>query len=207
MRIGESVFCAGYLIFACIAVIVFLNREGDFYKLCAVMTGLLALGDSFHLIPRILVNVRGDREKDGYWLGLGNLISSITMTVFYVLLLSVMKAYAPEVQVPSFFRIALIVLTLIRIVLCLYPMGQWFDRDKYPDSAVLRNVPFVAMGILTVIYLVSYFHETFMAVLVVISFLCYMGTVLFARKKPMMGMLMIPKTICYIWLIAILLGK
>ena len=46
-----------------------------------------------------------------------------------------------------------------------------------------------------------------MAILVTLSFLCYLAVVLMAGKNPKMGMLMIPKTICYIWLIAILLGR
>ena len=207
MRIGESVFCTGYPIFAFIAAFLFAKGGNTFKQLCAIMTLLLAAGDSFHLIPRILVNIRGDREKDRELLGLGNFISSITMTLFYVLLLSVMETYHPSIEVPSFYRIALVLLTGLRIVLCLYPMGQWFDRDRYLGKHILRNVPFVAMGILTVMYLISCFRETFLAVLVIISFVCYMGTVLFAHEKPMMGMLMIPKTICYIWMIAVLLGR
>ena len=46
-----------------------------------------------------------------------------------------------------------------------------------------------------------------LALLVALSFACYMGVVLYAHEKPMMGMLMIPKTICYICLIANLLGR
>lgn len=44
-----------------------------------------------------------------------------------------------------------------------------------------------------------------LAVLVAVSFVCYMIVVLGARKKPMLGMMMIPKTICYIWMIALFL--
>ena len=32
-----------------------------------------------------------------------------------------------------------------------------------------------------------------------------MGTVILARKDPKMGMLMIPKTLCYVWIIALFL--
>ncbi len=82
MRIGESVFCAGYLLFAAIAAIIFLKREGTFYHLCGLMTLLLGGGDAFHLIPRIIVNIKGETEKSPFWLGLGNLVSSVTMTGF-----------------------------------------------------------------------------------------------------------------------------
>ena len=63
------------------------------------------------------------------------------------------------------------------------------------------------MGAITVLYLLLWYHEWLMAVLVVVSFACYMGVVLYAHKRPAMGMLMMPKTICYIWLIVLLLGR
>ena len=54
----ESLFCAGYLLFALIAGILFLNRGGTFFTRCTVMTFLLAGGDAFHLIPRIISNIK-----------------------------------------------------------------------------------------------------------------------------------------------------
>ena len=39
------------------------------------------------------------------------------------------------------------------------------------------------------------------AILITLSFLFYIPVALFARRKPALGMLMIPKTICYILLI------
>lgn len=61
MRIGESVFCIGYLVFALIAGIVMLSRyDGNQYMLYAgIMVLVLCFGDSFHLVPRIIRNVRG----------------------------------------------------------------------------------------------------------------------------------------------------
>jgi len=64
----------------------------------------------------------------------------------------------------------------------------------------------VAMGVITVLYLLVWYQEWLLAALVTLSFACYMGVVLYAKEKPMMGMLMIPKTICYIWMIIIFLS-
>ena len=86
----ENLFCAGYLLFAFVAGCIFLSHGGPFYSRCAVMTFLLASGDAFHLIPRIASNLKPAWTKKQFWLGLGNLISSITMTVFYVVLAYVM---------------------------------------------------------------------------------------------------------------------
>jgi hypothetical protein len=218
MRIGESVFCAGYLAFALIAGIVFafhVSEAGDYASTCALMTLLLGGGDAFHLVPRILANIKGspkspDEEKRRhFWLGLGNLVSSITMTVFYILLFDVMRLMpeAPQAgQPPQLLRSVLIAFAAVRIALCLFPQNRWFDGVGNQQWGIYRNLPFVAMGILTVLYLLVWYHARMLAILVTVSFACYMGVVLYAKEKPMMGMLMIPKTICYIWMIVIFLS-
>lgn len=220
MRIGESAFCVGYLLFALVAGLVFLGRRsgmaGDVAGSCAAMTLLLGCGDAFHLVPRIIVNVRGaavderDERRRHFWLGLGNLVSSITMTVFYVLLFDAMlRMPTSGAGAPAWagtVRMVLVVLAIVRVALCLLPQNRWFDGVGDQRWGVLRNVPFVAMGLVTVWYLVAWYDAWLLAALVVTSFACYMGVVLLAREKPMMGMLMIPKTACYIWMVALFLA-
>lgn len=218
MRIGESVFCAGYLLFALVAgLIFFLNREGPagaFASTCAAMTLLLGGGDAFHLVPRILHNLQGDphdaneEQRRHVWLGLGNLVSSITMTVFYIFLFDAMRQMpGSSGNAPQVLRMVLVALAVVRIALCLFPQNRWFDGVGSPEWGIWRNLPFVAMGVVTVVYLVVWYHAWLMALLVTASFACYMGVVLFAKKNPMAGMLMIPKTMCYIWMIALFLAK
>ena len=45
-----------------------------------------------------------------------------------------------------------------------------------------------------------------MSVAITVSFACCFPVVLPAKKKPMIGMLMIPKTMVYIWMISMGLG-
>ena len=220
MRIGESVFCVGYLLFAFVAALVFLlaaSRAGAWAMVSGVMTLLLGAGDAFHLVPRVLANVRGEtsdpfeRKRRAFWLGLGNLVSSVTMTVFYLLLFVVMRDRAypqttiADAQVPVL--VALVVLAVVRVTLCLFPQNRWFDGVGSQRWGIYRDGPFAAMGAVTVWYLVAWYGEWLMAALVLVSFACYLGVVLGARRRPMLGMLMIPKTICYIWLIALLLSR
>lgn len=40
-----------------------------------------------------------------------------------------------------------------------------------------------------------------MGIAVIVSFACYLPVVFLAKKKPMIGMLMIPKTIAYMYII------
>ena len=63
MRIGESVFCAGYLTFAFVAGMRFRSAskgaQPNFASTCAIMTFLLGAGYAFHLVPRIAINMKG----------------------------------------------------------------------------------------------------------------------------------------------------
>lgn len=56
------------------------------YLLYGVMAVTLGCGDAFHLIPRAVALCTTGLEDYTAALGIGKLITSITMTVFYVLL-------------------------------------------------------------------------------------------------------------------------
>ena len=247
VRVFESVFSIGYLIFAYSAGVMFFRhatrvwRNYDirsFYLVLAILCLVLAAGDSFHLIPRTIENLKGSLKNRQFVFGLGNLVSSITMTLFYVLLIMPF-CHLMHTQFFTFLKngvlpkdsqvviIALAVLAAIRIVLCLIPANNWFKEEGSFKWAVIRNVPFFAMGILVVVHLMTVFTKyvnefhgfrgmnefnlarirlfPVTAVLVALSFLFYIPVALFAKKKPKLGMLMIPKTICYILMILFLL--
>ncbi|MCR5593894.1 MAG: hypothetical protein K6F79_09150 [Saccharofermentans sp.] len=220
MKIGESVFCAGYLIFAfCSAVILFtriggIDRIYDEYCFFAgIMIMFLAFGDSFHLIPRIIRNLRGSLNRSELYLGIGNLISSVTMTVFYVLMYFVVS-FKNGLGASDLFDyvvlLSLDLLAVVRVCLCLVPANRWFDGVGSLKWGIMRNVPFVVMGILMVAWLIYRsvlygWNMYLLAVLIVLSFAFYIPVVLFAKKKPAVGMLMIPKTICYIVMICLFL--
>ena len=204
MAMVENLFCAGYLLSAFVAGFIFLSRGGALYSRCAVMTFLLAGGDAFHLIPRIASNLKPEWAKKKFWLGLGNLISSITMTVFYVVLAYVMDSYQPGAM-PKMIPVGLIVLGIIRVVLCALPANNWFDDGGSQKWRLYRNLPFPGIGVITVIYLIALYRQWLLATLVIVSFACYMVTVMGVKKNPRLGMMMIPKTICYIWMIAFFL--
>ena len=205
MAAVENLFCGGYLLFALAAGCVFLSRGSELGARCAAMTFLLAGGDAFHLIPRIIANLNPAWPGKRRWLGLGNLISSITMTLFSVALALAMDCWRPG-QLPGFALPALIALSAARIALCACPANRWLTDGGDQRWRLYRNLPFLAIGLITVAYLIAPFGQGLLAALVVVSFACYMGVVMGVRKRPALGMLMMPKTVCYIWMIAYLLG-
>jgi len=81
MKYGESSFDILYLLFAIVGGILILARSRTKVgKMMGSATLILGLGDSFHLVPRVLnYFVEGDFAL---FLGVGKLITSVTMTVF-----------------------------------------------------------------------------------------------------------------------------
>ena len=212
-QIGEAIFCIAYLIFDLIAaVIFFVSAKGDrALLLFGVLTLVLGGGDAFHLVPRIIKAFRGDSDKLEWWSGLGLMISSITMTVFYVLLFYVWRAVFPEIAYPMALFWLIWISAVIRIVLCLFPQNNWFYAEGNPRWGVYRNLPFAVTGLCLVILFVlsgnvGGYGLWRMSIAIVISFACYFPVVLWGKKKPMVGMLMMPKTLAYVWMICMGLG-
>lgn len=209
-QMGEAFFCIIYLIFGYIAgfAMLFSANGDELARLFGILTLVLAGGDSFHLVPRIINAFKDNFEQYELWAGLGLMVSSITMTIFYVLLYSVLKLLLePGMAAGSFETMytVLIVFACVRIICCLFPQNNWFHKEGNAKWGIIRNIPFIVVGIIAV-YGCIVVGQIGMAIAIVISFGCYLPVVFLAKKKPMVGMLMIPKTIAYMWIIGIALG-
>ncbi len=205
MKYGESAFDMIYLLFAVTAGIYILCRRRDrIGKIMGFATLTLGCGDAFHLVPRVLnYFVEADFTA---WLGAGKLVTSVTMTVFYVLMYRLwINAYKkPEVKGLSF---AVYALAAVRVVLCALPQNRWLTNDGPVIWGVIRNIPFVALGVIIVCLFFKTRKEikTFSPVwlLVTLSFLFYIPVAVAAPLLPILGMLMLPKTVCYMILIGV----
>lgn len=205
MRIGESVFCIGYLLFDLIAGIIFLkNGSNHLFLLYGSMTLLLGFGDAFHLVPRVVKNIKGESEKVKWWMDLGLAVTSITMTIFYIILFYIWKELNSEHHISTLVSIFIWSTALARIIICLLPQNEWF-KDGNKKLSLYRNIIFAVTGsIEVVLFLVS--GGAFgiaMAICITLSFLFYIPVTLYAKVNPKIGMLMIPKTIMYIIMISL----
>ena len=86
--IVETLFDAVYLVSVItIGVLMVRGSRGESqFRLFGWMAIVLGAGDSFHLVPRALALCTTGLENFTVPLGLGKWITSVTMTVFYVLL-------------------------------------------------------------------------------------------------------------------------
>lgn len=204
----EAVFDTCYLLFDLIAGILFFafSHGSPLFLLYGVLTWTLCFGDAFHLVPRVLRAVKGSNEKIERQLGIGLQISSITMTIFYILLLYIWKQTFYEMTAPVMLEILIWVSAAIRIVVCMLPQNNWCGKEGNRKLSVIRNAVFAVTGIcVIVLYVMSGntygYHMTRMAAAIVVSFGCYLPVTLLSKKMPKIGMLMIPKTCAYIWMI------
>ncbi len=204
----EAVFDIGYLTFDLIAGILFFafSRGRILFILYGILTLTLCGGDAFHLLPRVKRALKGSNDRIRKQLGIGLQVSSITMTVFYILLLYIWKYTFCELKAPAALEIIIWVSALVRIIICLLPQNNWCGEQGNPKLSLLRNSVFAVTGIgVIILYAISGntygYHMNRMIAAIIISFGCYLPVTLLSRKMPKIGMLMIPKTCAYIWMI------
>ena len=208
MKYGESLFDIAYLIFAIAAGVIVLSRRKDKVgKLMGTAALVLGCGDAFHLVPRVMnYFVQADFTM---WLGIGKMVTSITMTLFYLMLLYLNRELSGKDN--RVLQRSFIVLTVCRIFLCLLPCNRWITNDGTMLWAVLRNVPFIIIGILAVIVFYrsrnGNVHFKNMWIYIILSFAFYIPVAVGAGIVPMLGMLMLPKTICYILMLVCFLRE
>ena len=207
MKYGESAFDILYLLFAIAAGLIILCRRRDrIGTLMGSATLILGCGDAFHLVPRVL-DYFVDADFTA-WLGIGKLVTSITMTVFYVLMYRLwLRAY----EKPESNGLSIVVygLAALRVILCALPHNRWLQNDSPLEWGIIRNIPFVALGVLIVWLFfrtrkeISAFRPVWL--LITLSFLFYIPVAVAAPLLPILGMLMLPKTVCYMILIGVFL--
>ena len=88
--IVETLFDTVYLISVItIGILMIRKSKGNRqFTMFGIMAVLLGSGDAFHLVPRALALCTTGLENFTVPLGLGKWITSVTMTVFYVVLIT-----------------------------------------------------------------------------------------------------------------------
>lgn len=170
---------------------------------------LLALGDSGHVGFRVLGYAMGDLESTvnvfGRQLGLvgmGAMATAYTVTLFYVLAL---EAWRERFQKKyGWFEFLLLGAAILRLFLMMLPANQWNNTAPPQPWGTIRNLPLILQG-LGLAYLIlrdarSKNDRTFwwIGISILVSYACYLPVILFVQDVPILGMLMMPKTMAYV---------
>ena len=203
MKYGESSFDILYLILVILWGVQILKKARNrTERLMGISAVVLGCGDAFHLVPRVLnYFVQADLNAT---LGIGKLVTSITMTLFYVLVYYIWLGYyhkAEDKKMTCFVW----ALTALRVIICLFPQNAWLTNEGGVLWGILRNIPFTVLGCLIIVLYWQTRQEAgrfrFIWLYVTLSFLFYLPVAVGASLVPMLGMLMLPKTICYLFLV------
>lgn len=209
MKYGESCFDIAYLLLAVgIGISILATAKEKQQRLMGAAALVLGCGDAFHLVPRVLgYFTAGDYTAA---LGIGKLVTSVTMTVFYLFVYYILlqnEAVCENKGISG----CLWGLAAVRIALCLMPQNQWLTDSSPLLWGIVRNVPFVILGGMIVALHFRYRQEDRYLkniwLYVLLSFLFYIPVVVGAEAVPMLGMLMLPKTICYVLILCAFLKK
>jgi hypothetical protein len=171
--------------------------------------GLLAFGDTGHVGFRVWAYSLGGLEssldllgRSVSLVGLGALMTAVTITIFYTILLEIWRfRYGRNMRV---FEWLLVAAGLLRLLMMTLPINQWGQVIPPQPWSAIRNIPLMIQG-LGVAFLIlrdarisadSTFWRVGISILV--SFAFYLPVILFVQQLPLLGMLMIPKTIAYV---------
>ena len=208
--IVETLFDAVYLVTVItIGILMIRGSKGNAqFRLFGLMAVVLGAGDAFHLVPRALALCTTGLESYTVPLGLGKWITSVTMTVFYVLLYYVWRQRY-RIKGRNGLTAAVYGLAVARAALCMMPQNRWLSADAPLVWGIYRNIPFALLGLLIIVLFYKSAKEhgdrafRWMWLTIVLSFGFYIPVVLWADAVPLIGMLMIPKTCAYVWTVLI----
>lgn len=209
MNYFESIFDICYLVFVITLSTMILHRgiqtKNKATSIFGLMGLLLGIGDSFHLIPRIIGHLTTGLQDYQMALGIGKLITGITMTIFYFLLLKYFEETTQEKS--KTVNISIISLILIRFALLVLPGNDWLNNGNDLTYGIIRNIPFLIIGIIIVVLFFQkgkqtefrYFQS--MGIWIIVSFVCYMIVIIGSGFIPALGAFMMPKTVAYLLII------
>jgi hypothetical protein len=163
---------------------------------------LLALGDTGHVGFRVIAYALGGLEQNPVLVGAGSLATAITVTFFYMLVCEIWRVRFDKKRGVIWW--AFIATGVIRLALMVPPQNRWGNVVPPFTWSLLRNIPLMVQGIgIAIILLVSGIRAKDalakkISIMIFISYACYTPVILLIQKVPMLGMLMIPKTVAYI---------
>lgn len=201
------------------------KRRKNEWKWIFIAYFLLGFGDLFHLGFRIYIFFSGISPNTVFsnmTIGLGFIISGITMTYFYIAIFHAWsEMYGDSYSTPKkrlIYAVILYLTFLLRIGLVALPFNHYFEGDPTGDFGfdfrIITAIPTYIIGTISVYLLFrdskserkKEDDDTFKkddanykaSIWYLVSYFSYSLTILFVAIFPITGLFMIPKTIAYL---------
>jgi hypothetical protein len=177
--------------------------------LITIAFAFLALGDTGHVGFRVWAYALGGLGSQVTFLGrsislvgAGALMTAVTVTLFYVVMLEVWRVRFNRRY--GNFEYILLIAAVTRLYMLTLPINDWWRVVPVQPWSIIRNIPLMIQG-LGLAYLIlrdsrAKKDVTFqwIGISILISYACYIPVILFVQQAPLIGMLMIPKTMAYV---------
>jgi hypothetical protein len=163
---------------------------------------LLAAGDTGHVGFRVVAFGLGGLEDHPVLVGLGALATSVTVTGFYMLMVEIWRVRFGENRKSIYWF--LLSMGVLRLVFMTFPGNDWGQIVPPQAFSYIRNSFLTILGVgIAVLFLRDGLANdermyVNIAYAMFASYLFYIPVILFVQQVPMLGMLMIPKTIAYL---------
>ena len=178
------------------------EQDNTVAKLFRWMFFLLALGDTGHVGFRVVAYASGPLENSPILVGLGSLATAYTVTIFYMVLVEVWRQRFQKQRNVLYY--GLMGIGVFRLFFMALPGNHWGQVLPPQPMGIYRNIPLMLLGIAIMILILldakSTQDKTFLWIgfCIFLSYLFYTPVILFVNLVPMLGMLMIPKTLAYV---------
>jgi len=170
----------------------------------------LAFGDTFHVGARTAAYFMEGGMKASLSLfgsevpivGWSALITAVTITLFYLFFLAAWIVRKGDQVGPAVY--GLFTVAGIRLGLLVLPENQWGQPVPVQPWSILRNLPLIILGIgVAILFLKAEIQGNrrpfkWLGILILISFATYIPVVFYVQAYPLLGLLMIPKTMAYL---------
>lgn len=163
---------------------------------------LLALGDTGHVGFRVLAYAMGGLKANPELVGVGKLVTAITVTFFYMMVTEIWRIRFNLKR--GLLWWSFMVVGIARLAIMIPSQNQWGSASVPFDWSMARNIPLMIQGIgIAIVMLISAIkhQDRFVkniSYMIFVSYLCYIPVILFVHKVPLLGMLMMPKTLAYV---------
>ena len=205
MEIGFNVVYLTYIFFI---VIIMIKRKSSLSPekqpvVLRVLLGFSALliGDIGHVGARLYLFLSVDQNTTIS--GIGSLLESVGLIFLFMFWTDAWRLEFSHSKTVIYY--CLILTGILGLIIFIFPQNDWTGDSTPQYWGIIRNVPWTIQGI-GVALLISgdarKNHDKLMGrigLCIFISYLFYLPVVLIGDKFPMLGMLMIPGTIIYMF--------
>lgn len=206
LKFFETLFYFIYISVLAIAGVILILISSSYPQfLSGVMALFLLIAEVFFIFPRVSIIWHKRTIEKAINMGRGRQINSILFTFVFILLWNIaillLHPYFPNWVLILFYS-----LCLLRIILCLFPQNRW--KAFYPSLSwtIIRNIPYFLTGLM-ICSVYFWGRNKFESIQFVwlalgLSLVFWIPRIILFRNKYLEGILIIPRALCFLWILA-----